>query len=98
MISENPQNSSCTETTQTPEPFLVFANVVLGMLVGVLISLPIVLGSVAALGKLLIIPAAVLGAGLGYRQRKNRLFLYLCLFAIAILGGLILKSFEPTAQ
>ena len=78
-------------TVQAPD-FVSFANIILGVVVGVLVGIPPALmhgGSITLLAAPLF---GVLGGVSGYRHRRSRGFLYLALVAILVLSSLIFSG------
>ena len=74
------------------ENFYLISSVVLGLITGVLITIPIATQTTTALyGTFLLITGALIGAFIGYR-RASQAFIYLCFVAILILSGVITSS------
>lgn len=70
--------------------FRTFASVILGALIGLLISLPIVLPS--GYHFLFVLPFIIVGGMIGYRRRESRGFLYFSFVAVLLLSSLVSKS------
>ena len=80
------------ETSERFSKFLALANIALGSLVGLLITLPVVAASQSAGSSFLLLGGALLGGITGKRNGSSRGFLYFAIFCVLALSSLITTS------
>lgn len=71
--------------------FLPFANVILGLLMGLLVGIPVSwsMTPVPAIATLIIAVFTGLGGLAGYRRRNSRGFMYLAIISVLVLTSII---------